>query len=1443
MDIGVDEGIGPPFGCRNGTFDIAELDSLMSETSGRSDRRSARGSPRRTVTEGRREEQDIMNDDSFSDERFGILNSWESTSFDSEERRSRPSSSLRDRRKQFDTTTPTLIDEEDEYEEELSLEQARLQGFEPPKDDAAIRRTPGAAMYRSVFADSDSETAVSMRRTPGPSDQESGLGYALTLSTPVAVLGEEKGAKPRTWESFAQQQSATPSPISGRHSAETDQPARPPLAPAPAAVGTAARTNLFQPWSKNSASMSPEQRQGAFSPGLLRLTEDIGNLLHEDEDDDYTLEIPSVFRADGQQGEQSAEAGADWTGAFVVETNRNFARKSVPRGAAHAANAKSRRKSSSGQGNFLPNAQQPKPRRSGNEVFEFGSAFADQGSSQQIFNFGGAFAPPAKEAGSLTGSFGQPMSFAQPTPPGPPPGMAFVAPTQPIEDRLPDFGSAPPQQPLVSAASFESYQSGTTRASPTDAFFQPYRYTTPSPTLMMAAPPTSHTSHQSDMQATAQEFVPKSTRSSASTPQVPGSRWPQPTYDTSLDQASWHSTTGGYGFGPSYGYGMQSPSFGDARAGLTPSPHLPSWQQGDPSLYGGSVHSRIEGLHPPQAAPSAQSSQAGAVEQTQRAKKDSKRGKRGKKKSQKAEPIAAVITTTTMTTPTLAVSTASAPKKTVAAKQLPKKKPAERPGSSAAQSTDEAVSASDDPMDSKRAELEESPATRLAFKEFYKSYRTEEQHGMDRAEEFAKSVLSDGSLPDSVHWRVYIELADLARRGNRFAEARRLYQKVCQLQPYASQGWVEYSKLEEECGHMNRVANILFAGLEFCEYNENLLIRAVKHQERMGNLAQARALLARLKHVGIDKVWRSVLEGAMFEARAGNIVMARRVLKYIMYHVPWYGPLYIEFYRLERDHGHPLDALTVVERGLSQIPRYGPLWFSALRVCEDLDFSELNFHLPRTTAMLQRAGANVSKEIAWKVHLEASFIFERAAQEQATMSDGYLDAFLGPARHYFGLTIRTCRLNLRWKVWLAAARMELAAGNTDRARTLFLRAHEVAPEKVRSLTFLDFARLHEFIGETELARAILCKGRVNYGHDWKVWLESVLIELRSHNLSRAFGLASRALEAHHGTGRLWAVLVQLNQHTGGEQAQYAALRQALNAVPKSGEVWCEGARIHLNPFSDLFDLDRARRHLFFAGKFTPQYGDSFLEGVRLELLSQWLSPIADYVWEQTMSGFEPGDGSRDIDCLTKYITDVSLAVSIARLPTFDLGGMPRLTYKHIIPSVHQRLNDDMIEQSLELSEIILACSNADPNYGPLWFNCRRVQTDPPRRVVEQAASAMVHELQKYSHVYIAAMIRRKAVLSTMAIPRPELADGGVEVFDRESMEWEDCADDLLRTFPSLGDIYNPLDPTTGLVLLESTISGSDFVTGLMEFNRHRPIEHMSLLDRKRAIFATDALFP
>jgi hypothetical protein len=115
--------------------------------------------------------------------------SWDEVhSFDETEDRNRFSARsatsyvVRDRRKQFDATTPTLIDEEDDSEI-LSIDQSRIQrAVAYDKDETLIRRTPGASMYKSSLEAAVDE-GPNMSKSPGATVVHGSSG-ALPQSMP-----------------------------------------------------------------------------------------------------------------------------------------------------------------------------------------------------------------------------------------------------------------------------------------------------------------------------------------------------------------------------------------------------------------------------------------------------------------------------------------------------------------------------------------------------------------------------------------------------------------------------------------------------------------------------------------------------------------------------------------------------------------------------------------------------------------------------------------------------------------------------------------------------------------------------------------------------------------------------------------------------------------------------------------------------------------------------------------------------------------------------------------------------------------------------------------------------------------------------------------------------------------------------------------------------------
>ncbi|KAL7531520.1 hypothetical protein ACHAXR_004089, partial [Thalassiosira sp. AJA248-18] len=548
---------------------------------------------------------------------------------------------------------------------------------------------------------------------------------------------------------------------------------------------------------------------------------------------------------------------------------------------------------------------------------------------------------------------------------------------------------------------------------------------------------------------------------------------------------------------------------------------------------------------------------------------------------------------------------------------------------------------------------------------------------------------------------------------------------------------------------------------------------------------------------------------------------AREVLKYLTHYVPWYGPLYLAHTKLERDYGSSTEAFSIVEKGLKELPRYGPLYFQAFRLLEKEDLSQKAYHLPRTMEMVTRADS-ISRELLWKVHLEAAQMQERAAvlaieetmhstKNNMTMDDRLPGALQATTRKSYAKAIMLCPPNLSWKIWLVSGRAEVSCGNTKGARALFLRAHDSVSEKGRSTVLLECARLEEFVGDLTLSRSILCKARQLFGKsDWKVWLSSVNLECRCGLRERAIAFAQEALNIHRGTGRLWAALIQL-RHDDGGLYQMKVLKCALQAVPKSGEVWCEGARIYLNPFSPTFDLRAASRHLSFAARFTPQYGDSFLEQLRLDMIDQWLIPLATPFINNMCEAFLSSDGMPIKDARQLIAEHTKNAADVVKTQLEESG--PLFT-----------------KDVLDTSELELRCSSADPNYGHLWFQCRNSPIDTAREVIARSKTVMSDSIVEYSYLYIAAIVRRSGVL--MLIHQQDEENGGTTTNQNAqpklfSHNWDAMVDRQLRSVPSLDK------------MLSVSFQGSMFTTGCGGNSRNW--DKLSLTEKRRQLFGSDSL--
>jgi tetratricopeptide (TPR) repeat protein len=529
-------------------------------------------------------------------------------------------------------------------------------------------------------------------------------------------------------------------------------------------------------------------------------------------------------------------------------------------------------------------------------------------------------------------------------------------------------------------------------------------------------------------------------------------------------------------------------------------------------------------------------------------------------------------------------------------------------------------------------------------------------------------------FPPNLHDKLFLEIAERAKRANELQESQRWYQRLNVQKKHFVQGWLDHAKLMEEQGFLSESVELLLKGLSHCGINEQLVSKLLKLYELQGNYVDARGVLSRLRDLPLEKSWKMLLEGALLESRIGNLPTARKVFRYLLDNLHPHGPIYYEAYKAEASCEEYENALAFVEEGLSILPKYGPLWFALFHLLEKLGEPH-----ERLRESLDKAVLTISKELVWKVYFEGGQIEERQWN-------------LVAAREFYEKSAQQALVTLRWKVWMAWARLELMDDNEEAAKSFLDKALREVPAKTKSVILLECTRVEEYFKKLDKAREYIMQAQNEAKHEWKVFLEAVLLEMRCGNIQRAIHQVQEALKVHQRTGRLWALLIQL-QYVNGEEAQLKEFMLALKEVPKSGEVWCEGARIRMNPTYACFDLEKAQEYLRYAINFTPQYGDSFIEYLKLQLLLNGPSQQ----WSNILE-FSPDDGNNN--------------------------------------------------NSKTLSYFEQKCVVADPNYGPLWYFCKVSPMDSTREVLKRAKQLLLIELSKNKEIFQTRMIEKHSLPST-----------------------------------------------------------------------------------------------
>eukprot|EP00825_Cyclidium_porcatum_P031062 TRINITY_DN3285_c0_g4_i3.p1 TRINITY_DN3285_c0_g4~~TRINITY_DN3285_c0_g4_i3.p1 ORF type:complete len:338 (-),score=51.24 TRINITY_DN3285_c0_g4_i3:284-1297(-) len=190
---------------------------------------------------------------------------------------------------------------------------------------------------------------------------------------------------------------------------------------------------------------------------------------------------------------------------------------------------------------------------------------------------------------------------------------------------------------------------------------------------------------------------------------------------------------------------------------------------------------------------------------------------------------------------------------------------------------------------------------------------------------------------------------------------------------------------------------------------------------------------------------------------------------------------------------------------------------------------------------------------------------------------------------------------------------ELLQNNTQHIDYLIEQSLNMVTEKTMVYTKLQVSKIYEYQNKLDKANEIYESLQEQQLEDWKICMEYIYMLMRTHQLDKALEVTKQSLKSHPLIGRLWAQLIQIlhimeiqkvinNYQIANLDEAYKIFIQAIHQVPKSGEIWCEGARLCLNPFGSKYNIDQANKFIQFSIHFTPQYGDPLIEMLKLTIL-------------------------------------------------------------------------------------------------------------------------------------------------------------------------------------------------------------------------------------------------
>jgi pre-mRNA-processing factor 6 len=329
------------------------------------------------------------------------------------------------------------------------------------------------------------------------------------------------------------------------------------------------------------------------------------------------------------------------------------------------------------------------------------------------------------------------------------------------------------------------------------------------------------------------------------------------------------------------------------------------------------------------------------------------------------------------------------------------------------------------------------------------------------------------------------------------SRTRLLLESVTNSNPTHAPGWISAARLEEHAGKHGAARSKIMQGCQRCPKSEDVWLEAIRlHMEGNNRNAKVIAADAIKENPRSIKLWLAASE-LESESNARKKVLRKAIDN---------NPKSVQLWKAAANLEEPKDAMLMLAKATQFVPSSVDLWLAYARLC--------------------------TKEQAEQVLNQA----RRAI----------------PTSH---------------EIWVAATRLQEQGGNADLARKVMNRGIKTLAKESAML------KREEWIAEAEKAEiegaVVTCQAIIENTLGWDldedddrkdIWMDDAKESETRGRYHTARAIYAYALRVFATKASVWKAAAELERRSGSENSLLNLLEKAVEACPKSDDLWLQLAR-------------------------------------------------------------------------------------------------------------------------------------------------------------------------------------------------------------------------------------------------------------------------------------------